>query len=70
MRQETFNKILKDLAANYNTTPEEVYQEMQKVIDIGFHNPDPVIQLHWQNVPFVNGHPRPEDFISYIASKL
>ena len=70
MRKETFNMILKNLAANYDTTPEEVYQEMQKVIDIGYQNPDPLIRLHWQNVPCVNGHPRPEDLIEYIASQL
>ena len=39
-----FQKILKRIAAENNTTPEDVYHEMQIAIDAAYDNPDPEIR--------------------------
>ena len=41
MREKT---IYEKIAEKYNTTPEEVYEEMQKAINAGFDDPDPAVQ--------------------------
>lgn len=70
MRKNQFEKILKNLAAKYDTSPEEIYREMQLVIDAGFDNPDPIIQSHWRDIPHANARPCPEDVIGYIAMQM
>lgn len=70
MKENGFEKLLKNLAAKYDTTPEEVYKEMKLVIDAGFDNKDPIIQENWRKIPFAGDRPTPEEVIYYIADLL
>lgn len=40
----SINEIIEKVAEMNNTTPEEVYAEMQAAIDVGFCNPDSQVQ--------------------------
>lgn len=63
-----FKELLNAVAKQHNTTPEEVYKEMQIAIDSGFDNPDPEVQKMWKQVPFKGERPNPEDLITYVAA--
>ena len=43
-------QILKRIADQYHTTPQNVRQDLQEVIDTGWENPDPVIHARWQMI--------------------
>ncbi len=65
-----FKKILERVARESNSTPEEVYREMQIAIDSGFDNPDPEVQKHWKSIHFKGARPTPEDVVFGIAMML
>ena len=67
MREKT---IYEKIAEKYNTTPEEVYEEMQKAINAGFDDPDPAVQAEWKNVTLKGDRPTPEEVIDYAVKKL
>ena len=64
------DKIIKQVARAHNTTPEEVYSEMQIALDDAFQNPDPNVQKEWAKVPLSGNHPTPEDVIPFLAMML
>jgi len=66
MKKE-FKKMLRIIANDNNTTPENVYREMQIAIDSGFDNPDPKVQALWKQIPFKGDRPKPEDVVPYLA---
>ena len=65
-----FNEIIKQVALAHNTTPEEVYSEMQIALDAAFQNPDPNVQKEWAKVPLSGNRPTPEDVIPFLAMML
>ena len=65
-----FNEIIKQVAIANNTTPEEVYSEMQIALDAAFQNPDPNVQKEWAKVPLSGNHPTPEDVIPFLVMML
>ena len=65
-----FKEIITQVAIANNTTPEEVYSEMQIALDAAFQNPDPNVQKEWATVPLSGNHPRPEDVIPFLAMML
>ena len=67
MREKTIHE---KIAEKYNTTPEEVYEEMQKAINAGFDDPDPAVQAEWKNVTLKGDRPTPEEVIDYAVKKL
>lgn len=67
MREKT---IYEKVAEKYNTTPEEVYEEMQKAISAGFDDPDPAVQAEWKKVTLKGDRPTPEDVIDYAVKQL
>lgn len=62
--------IYNEIAEKYNTTPEEVYEEMQKAINAGFDDPDPAVQAEWKKMELKGDNPTPEEVISYLVKKL
>ncbi len=66
---ETKN-IFERVARQYGTTPVEVYSEIQKAIDVGFSNPDPMVQAEWKKMNFKGDKPTPEEVIAYLVGKL
>lgn len=67
MREKT---IYEKIAEKYNTTPEEVYEEMQKAINAGFDDPDPAVQEEWKKVTLKGDRSTPEEVIDYAVKKL
>ena len=65
-----FQKILKRIAAENNTTPEDVYHEMQIAIDAAYDNPDPEIRRNWESIHFTGERPTPEDVIFRLGMML
>ncbi|MDO5390279.1 MAG: sporulation initiation factor Spo0A C-terminal domain-containing protein [Eubacteriales bacterium] len=64
------NEIIKQVAKVHNTTPEEVYAEMQIALDAAFQSKDPDVKKAWAKIPFQGERPTPEDVIPYLASQL
>ena len=64
------DKIIKQVARAHNTTPEEVYAEMQIALDAAFQSKDPEVQKEWAKIPFKGDHPTPEDVIPYLVGRL
>ena len=64
------NEIIKQVAMAHNTTPEEVYVEMQIALDAAFQSKDPNVQKEWAKVPLNGNHPTPEDVIPFLAMML
>ena len=66
----SINEIIEKVAEMNNTTPEEVYAEMQAAIDAGFCNPDPQVQKEWEKVFYRGDGPTPEDVILYAVGRF
>ena len=64
------DKIIKQVARAHNTTPEEVYAEMQIALDAAFQSKDPEVKKAWAKIPFQGERPTPEDVIPYLVSQL
>lgn len=62
--------IFEEVAKKYHTTPEDVYTEIQKVIDIGYDNPNPAVRARWKQVKIRGERPTPEEVIAYLAGRL
>lgn len=60
-------KILMQVAAENNTTVEEVRREISIAIEAGMHNPDPEIQKKWRAMSRTGGIPTPEEAILYLT---
>lgn len=65
-----FQKILQRIAQQNNTTPEEVYKEMQIAINAAFDNPDPEVRKNWEQIQYTGDRPTPEDVIFGIGMML
>lgn len=63
-------EILQKIAQQNNTTPEEVYREMQIAIDAAFDSPDPQVRKNWEMIHFTGDRPTPEDVIFGIGMML
>lgn len=65
-----FQMILKKIAQANNTTPEDVYREMQIAIDAAFDNPDPEVRKNWEAIHYTGDRPTPEDVIFSLGMML
>lgn len=62
--------VIKEVAKQYGTTPEEVRQEMIAVIRTGRKNLDPKVQAMWKKL-FPDGkEPTPEQFIRVLSDAV
>ncbi len=62
-----FQEMLKVVARKNNTTPEEVYYEMKKAIDVAWTNRTPeVIAVH-QEMGFGDKPPSPEEYVRKVS---
>lgn len=64
------NEIIKLIAIANNTTPEEVYAEMQIALDAAYQNTDPDVQKEWAKIPLQGNRPTPEEVIPFLAMML
>ena len=67
-----FQKILKQVAIENNTTPEDVYREMQIALADAYSHKDDTqeSQALWKEMGFDKRCPSPEQFIKKSAQKL
>jgi tripartite-type tricarboxylate transporter receptor subunit TctC len=65
-----FKEILRKIAEENNTTPEEVYTEMKAAIDMAFASEDPAVIETWRREGFEDRSPDPEEFVRIIAGKV
>lgn len=65
-----FNEIIRRVAIANNTTPEEVYSEMQIALDAAFQSKDPDVQKEWSKIPLQGNRPTPEEVIPFLAMML
>lgn len=62
--------IFKEVAKQFNTTPDEVKNEIQQAIDEAFNNPDPEIRRFWDNIPRKSDRPTAEEVIEYMSYEI
>nr|DAL08091.1 MAG TPA: Stage 0 sporulation protein A/DNA, transcriptional activation and repression.3A [Bacteriophage sp.] len=65
-----FQQILEKIAKDNNTTPENVYREMQIAIDAAFDNQDLAVRKNWEQIHYTGDRPTPEDVIYGIGLML
>ena len=65
-----YQKILRQVAKENHTTPEEVEREMQRAIDAAYENPDAETRALQQQIPCRGSRPTPEEFIFGIAAMI
>ncbi|MGF7143229.1 hypothetical protein HNQ56_001652 [Anaerotaenia torta] len=68
-RKKGFTHIFERIAAEHNTTVEEVRREMEAAIRAGFNNPDPKVQAQWAKIPRKGDIPTPDELITYVVRK-
>lgn len=58
------------VAKQHGISREEVYVEIQKAIDAGFDNPDPLVQAEWKKISIRGERPVPEEVLAYMVEQL
>lgn len=66
-KKKNFTHIFERIAAEHNTTVEEVRQEIEAAILAGFNNPDPKVQEQWAKIPRRGDIPTPDELITYVV---
>lgn len=71
MIQMDMNRIFKQIAREHHTTPEEVRQEIQQMIDNAFDHPaDDLAAYRLRQIPCKGARPTPEEFIAYLSKRV
>lgn len=68
-KEKNYTHIFERIAAEHNTTVEEVRREMEIAIRAGFDNPDPEVQAQWAKIPRKGDIPTPDELITYVVRK-
>lgn len=63
-------KILMRVAAENNTSVDEVRKEIAAAIDAGMNHPDPEIRKQWSAISRAGGTPAPEEVVAYFSRKI
>lgn len=65
----SISRNIRHIAKQEGISEEEVLAEMQRAIDAGYNDSNPVVQAYWEAMPF-RGKPTPQELIAYLASKV
>ena len=65
-----YNRAIKKIAKQEGINPEIVYVEMQKAIEAGYNNPDPIIQANWKKIAPDDMLPSPEKLIELLSREI
>ncbi len=60
-------KLLKDIATEYGTTPEKVREDLESLIDTCWEMPDPEIHAKWVAMSLTGQRPTIEEVIVYLS---
>ena len=64
-------KIFEQIAREHRTTPEEVRQEIQQMIDNAFDHPaNDLAAYRLRQIPCKGARPTPEEFIAYLSKRV
>ena len=69
MKNNKIEQILRHVAKQYNTTPEEVRYEMEQTIDACWNDPDPAIHAKWEAMSAIGEKPTVEEFLTYMVQE-
>ncbi len=64
-----FTHIFEEIAAQNNTTMEEVWREMEAAIWAGVNSRDPKVRAQWAKIPRKGNIPTPDELIDYFAKQ-
>lgn len=64
----TLDKIIKKIAKQHHTTPEQVRREMEAAMEEPKRSHDPAVQARWNAIPHKGEDVTLEELINYIAS--
>jgi hypothetical protein len=62
--------LFERIAAENNTTVEEVRKEIELAIRAGLANPDPKVRAEWAKIPKAGEIPTPEETIAYCVRQI
>lgn len=68
MDSQRLNEILRNIAAEYNTTIEDVRTEMLLAMKEGQQSTDPAVQARWNAIPRTGKELSLEEFIAYCST--
>ena len=69
MKKEKLNSILAHIAAQNNTTIQEVRREMELAMRAGQSSTDPAVQALWRSIPRKGSQLALEELIEYLSKK-
>ena len=58
-----YSKAIKEIAKREGISPDIVYAEMQRAINLGYSNQDPTVQMYWNEIAPDGETPTPEKVI-------
>lgn len=67
---KSFEEIIKRIAEENGSTPENILHEMQLAIDEAYDHHDAAAQPLWDMMTFTGDRPTPEEFILQLALML
>ena len=65
-----YGKLIKKIAEQQGVSPESVYAEILKAIQISYNDPNPARQAYWRNIAPDGELPTPEQFIKILADEI
>lgn len=69
-RKERAQDVIRQVALRKGVCVDEVYQEMERAIEIGLLNPDPAVQKFRHMIARPGAKPTPEDVILFAVESL
>jgi len=63
----TLDKIIKEIAKQHHTTPEQVRREMEAAMAEAKQSKNPAVQARWASIPHKGDEVTLEELIDYIA---
>lgn len=63
-------RVLSQIAESEGISYEEVVAEIEKSIQLGYHDPDPQVQAMWKALPFHDRPPTPLELIACISDQF
>lgn len=70
MKKGKINRVIGIIGRREGISPQEVENEIQRAIDMGFDNPDVKVQEEWAKIPFKGKRPTPEEVIEYMYKQI
>ena len=70
MKMNKATKAFMKIAKQENITVDQVKIEIQKVIDMGLSNQDPLVKSRWDSLKIKGRNPTPEEFVLEMTKEI